>query len=197
MGRLPLDELPVTPHEAELLLDLSEVAIRACLDGTRYPGPDADKLPESLRRPCGAFVTLHVAGRLNGCIGNINGSEPIGTCVGDLARKAAFEDPRLRPLRRDDLDRLHIEVSILSPLTPVPARTRPELIANLEQRRHGLILAAAGRRAVFLPSVWGQLPTPDDFIDGLLHKAGLPVAGWPADMYAEVFTTASVGRHLA
>ena len=33
--------------------------------------------------------------------------------------------------------------------------------------------------------------------DGLLHKAGLPVNRWPANMRAETFTTSSVGRHIA
>ena len=196
MDRSPSADFPVDLAEAELLLDLSEVAIRAGLDGTHSPRPDVDQLPDALRRPFGAFVTLHVAGRLNGCIGNIQTSDPIGTCVVNLALKAAFDDPRLPPLRRRDLDDLHIEISILSPRIAVPASTRQELIDQLVPGQHGLIIAADSRQAVFLPSVWNDLAQPELFVDRLLHKAGLPLAGWPSDMYAEVFTTASVERYV-
>jgi AmmeMemoRadiSam system protein A len=196
MDRLLFDDYPVTLDEAEFLLDLSEVAIRAWFEGTAYPGPDLAKVPEALRRPCGAFVTLKVDGRLNGCIGNIDSPKPIGTCVVDLTRQAAFDDPRLPRLRRSDLGHLEIEVSLLSPRTPVPAATRTELLEQLVPPHHGLILNSGERRAVFLPTVWAELPNPDHFVDRLLHKAGLPMTGWPSDMQAQVFTTASVSREV-
>lgn len=194
MDRLRSDDHPVSRDEAELLLDLSEVAIRACLDGTEYPGPDLARLPEALRRPCGAFVTLHVDGHLNGCIGNIDGTDPIGKCVVNLARQAAFDDPRLPKLRRNDLDHLEIEVSILSPRRAIAAGTRAELIEQLEPHVHGLIIESGTHRAVFLPDVWAQLPAPETFVDRLLHKAGLVPAVWPTDMRAALFTTSSVTR---
>ncbi len=180
-----------------MLLDIAEVAIRACFDGTRFPGPDVARLPERLRRPCGAFVTLHVDGQLNGCIGNIDSTDAIGSCVAKLAIQAAFEDPRLPKLRQEDLNGLDLEVSLLSPRVTVPAGAREELIGHLTPRTHGLILSSGSRRAVFLPSVWRQLPEPDDFIERLLEKAGLPTTAWPDDMHAEVFTTQSFARRLA
>jgi len=179
-----------------MLLDIAEIAIRACFNGTRYPGPDVARLPERLRQPCGAFVTLHVDGHLNGCIGNIESTEAVGACVAKLAIQAAFDDPRLPELRREDLAGLHLEVSLLSPRTAVPAGTRAELIDHLTPRVHGLILSGDSRRAVFLPSVWSQLPKPDEFVDRLLEKAGLPTTFWSPDMRAEVFTTQSFTRRL-
>jgi AmmeMemoRadiSam system protein A len=197
MEHSPLDELSLADHEAGLLLDLAELAIRACLDGTRFPGPDPTQLPEALQRPCAAFVTLHVAGALNGCIGNLASDDPIGACVSRLAIQAAFEDPRLPPVRHADLAHLHIEVSLLSPRTPVPAHRRDVLIEQLRPFEHGLVLARGRRHAVFLPTVWDQLPHPEQFVDQLLRKAGLPVDRWPDDLVAEVFTTSSIGRHLS
>ncbi len=196
MDHLLFDDYPVTLDEAELLLDLSELAIRACFDDTAYPGPDLAKVPDALRQPCGAFVTLKVDGRLNGCIGNIDSAVPIGTCVVTLARQAAFEDPRLPRLQRNDLGYLEIEVSLLSPRIPIPAATRTELLEQLVPARHGLIISSGERRAVFLPTVWAELPNPDHFVDRLLHKAGLPTTGWPSDMQAQIFTTASVSRKV-
>lgn len=196
MGPSPSADPALTAEESELLLDLAEVAIRACLDGTHYPGPDLTLVPPVLQRPCSAFVTLHVAGELNGCIGNIGGTTPVGACVVELAIQAAFNDPRLPPLCRADLARLHIEISLLSARTPIPAATREELLEHLEPRVHGLILSASQRRAVFLPTVWDQLRHPHLFVDQLLAKAGLPTSDWPSDMEAHVFTTTTIGRHV-
>lgn len=190
-------EAPLAPDQSELLLDTAEIAIRACLDGVRYPGPDVERLPERLRQPCGAFVTLHVDGQLNGCIGNIDSDEPIGTCVPKLAIQAAFDDPRLPRLRANDLPGLDIEISLLSPRTAVPCSTRAELLDHLTAGVHGLIIASGGRRAVFLPSVWKQLPEPNDFVLRLFDKAGLPTGSWPTDLHAEVFTVESFERRAA
>lgn len=190
----------MTPEHVELLLDSAEVAIRACLAGgnlagSSHAGPDPERLPERLRRPCSAFVTLHVDGRLNGCIGAIDSPEPVGVCVPRLAIQAAFDDPRLPALRRQDLAGLHIEISLLSPRSTVPAGSRAELLGQLRAGVDGLIISSGDRRAVFLPTVWTQLPDPDDFLDQLLIKAGLPIDRWPTDLRAEVFTTESFGRH--
>jgi AmmeMemoRadiSam system protein A len=189
-------EAPVTLDQAELLLDITELAIRARLGGTRYAGPDVRRLPERMQQPCSAFVTLHVDGELNGCIGNIDCGDPLGACISKLAIQAAFEDPRLPELSRDDLADLHIEVSLLSPLAEVPAESRAQLFEQLVPGVHGLIIASGQHRAVFLPSVWAQLPVPDHFLDQLLRKAGLSTTGWPDDMHADVFTTESFDRQL-
>ena len=79
----------------------------------------------------------------------------------------------------------------------MPAGTRSELLEHLTPGRHGLIITSRGRRAVFLPSVWEQLPDPDDFVDRLFRKAGLSPSPWPADLRAEVFTTEYLERRLA
>lgn len=191
-----LDALAIADDEAELLLDIAETAIRAALAGATAPDIDINDLPTPLRLPNGAFVTLHVAGRLNGCIGDVAGSAPLAVSVAELAIKAAFHDPRLPLLRRVDLAHLSIEVSLLSPHVEVPAGSRTELLQHVHPDDHGLVLAAGSRRALFLPDVWRQLPRPDDFVDQLLRKAGLPADAWPGDLAAAVFTTTSIHRHL-
>ena len=200
MERLPLPESPVlrlTPDHGERLLDITEEAIRARFEGKRHRGPDVDRLPEPLRRPCGAFVTVRVEGRLNGCVGDVDTDLPLGSCVARLAVAAAFEDPRLPALRREQWDRTELDISLLSPRTGVPAHTRAQLLQQLAPSRHGLIISARERRALFLPIMWEQLPDPEDFVDHLFEKAGLPESPWPADLQAEVFTTESFTRHLS
>lgn len=179
----------VTSREAGVLLDLADAAIVDGLTGRPLRVPALEDLPVELRREAGAFVTLTVDGALNGCIGAIEGAGPLGQEVARLARSAAFADPRLPALRPEDLDGLVVEVSILSPFERIAAGSLPDLVSALRPGTDGLLIAAGGRRAVFLPDVWDQLPQRQDFVDHLYRKAGLEPRTWPAGMTAHRFTT--------
>lgn len=177
-----------------MLLDIADDAIVAGLRANDAVLPDVTVLPAPLREPSGAFVTLTVGGRLNGCIGSVDPAEPLATSVARHAWSAAFADPRLPSLTRAGYRDLEIEISILSPLEPIAATSRQDVIDRLRPGIDGLLIVAGDRRAVFLPTVWASLPSPDDFLDHLCVKAGLMPGTWPAGMRAFVFTTESIGR---
>jgi AmmeMemoRadiSam system protein A len=162
----------------------------------RGPGeaPSLDRLPDALRAPVNAFVTLLVDGALNGCIGSIDGGQPLALAVAHHAWSAAFADPRLPPLRAEDLAHLVIEISLLSPLEPVPSGSREELVTALRPHVDGLVLGVGARRGLFLPAVWEQLPDPEDFVDHLLVKAGLARGAWPAGLAASRFSAVRHAR---
>src|ERR1700756_2042508 len=67
----------------------------------------------------GLFVTLHVAGKLRGCIGVIEGHVELGETLARCAADAALHDPRFSRMRPEELDALEIEVSLLTPLEPI------------------------------------------------------------------------------
>lgn len=194
MAPSPSSEPRISPNNAELLLDLADASVIAGLAGRPVPLPALDALPAALRREVGAFVTLTVEGTLNGCIGSIEGAEPLGVAVPRSAWSAAFADPRLPALRADQYEDLTISISILSPLAPMAVASRAELVAALRTGADGLVIGTPERRAVFLPSVWEQLPDPGDFVDDLYRKAGLRVGSWPPGMAARHFSTMSFGR---
>jgi AmmeMemoRadiSam system protein A len=198
MGRSPLSDptsqLPLGVAGAGQLLDIAEQVIVDGLRGVRPTVPGPHELPEELHRRAGTFVTLNVRSELNGCIGSIESDEPLGVCVARHAWSAAFTDPRLPALRWVDYHHLDIEISILSPLAPVPASSRDDLLDLLEPGVDGLLIAAGSRRAVFLPSVWEQLPSAATFLAHLFVKAGLPPDAWPEDLRAFTFTTDKFGR---
>jgi len=190
----PSADTHLGPAETRLLLDIAAAAI---IDGLldRPPGaPPVTALPPPLREERGTFVTLTVDGSLNGCTGTIEGVEPLGHAVARHAWSSAFTDPRLPALRPEDHERLLIEVSVLSGLSPLPARSRDDLLDRLRPRVDGLVIAAGRRRAVFLPAVWEQLPDPAEFLDHLQLKAGLPAHSWPAEMRAHRFTAERFAR---
>jgi hypothetical protein len=129
------------------------------------------------RRAC--FVSLHGAGGLRGCIGSL---EPRGSLFQELvssARAAATRDPRFEPVVPAELDGLDVEVSVLSPLEPLPAADEAEALHRLRPGVDGLVLEADGRAATFIPAMWEQLPDPREFLRHLRRKAGLPDAWVP------------------
>lgn len=163
------------------LLQLARGAINGHFGAAAEPVPD---LPE-LREPGATFVTLMHRDRLRGCIGSLVACQMLADDVRDNARGAAFRDPRFPPLSDREWPATRVEVSLL---------TRPELLQfkdeadALEQMRpgvDGIIFAAGGRRATFLPQVWEQLPAARDFLAQLRIKAGLPPDYWSPEIRLE------------
>ncbi|WP_461252197.1 AMMECR1 domain-containing protein, partial [Treponema sp. R8-4-B8] len=85
-----------------------------------------------------------------------------------MAKEAAFGDPRFPPLRQDELSRLHIEISALSPMSPCPDPRQVKVGV------HGILLTGRGRSGVLLPQVpveqgWNL----DEYLDYICVKAGI------------------------
>lgn len=115
------------------------------------------------------FVTLRWrSGDLQGCIGTLEAERAIVDDVAYNAVAAGTRDPRMRPCKLRDLDDLHVELSILSPLEPLASE------ADIRVGTDGIVLLAQGRRATFLPVMWQRLATKAIFMAELRHKAGLP-----------------------
>lgn len=175
--------------DGERLLDLAEAALDAALAGRRPQPPRLSTVAPALREPGEAFVTLHVAGALNGCIGSLDGDEPLAHAVGRLALAAAFHDPRLPVLEPADRADLSVEISLLSPRTPIEASDHEELAEALRPGLDGVVVQAGHRRGLFLPDVWQQLPHPVEFLTHLWRKAGLRPGSWPPGLEASRFVT--------
>jgi AmmeMemoRadiSam system protein B/AmmeMemoRadiSam system protein A len=175
-----------------LALRMARRALEIVLAGGRPPDASALGVPADpvWQEPHGTFVTLERAGALRGCIGHIVAIEPLWQDIRDNAMAAALEDPRFRPVRREELAGLDIEVSVLTPLRPVPGAD------GFVVGRHGVVLSAEGRRAVFLPQVapeqgWDR----DTTLARLSRKAGLAADAWrsPAARF-EVFEAQVFGE---
>jgi AmmeMemoRadiSam system protein A len=182
-----------------LLLRTARDAIRHGLECGGPPQVERiEELPEALREHRAAFVTLHLEGRLRGCIGHLEAIEPLVRDVADNAFAAAFRDPRFPPLRSAEFDPLHIEISVLSPATPLHFEDEAALIALLQPGLDGLILTedtgGVERRGTFLPSVWDQLPEPRLFLRHLKQKAGLPADYWSEQIQVWRYRTESFGE---
>ena len=156
------------------LLRLARQTVTAFLSGAATPKPDTDKLPEKLRGDGACFVTLENHGELRGCIGNMIAEGPLYLAVMRNAVSACrdfrFVDD---PVTAKEVDRLHIEISYLTPLKRV---TNPEEIVV---GQHGLLITLGSQRGVLLPQVayergWSR----EEFLAQTCHKAGLPPDAW-------------------
>jgi len=166
--------MPLSPDDRQYLLTLARRTIAATLEGQGPPPVDLETLSEELQRPGASFVTLTLDGELRGCIGTIEPRQPLAFDVRENALGAAFRDPRFPPLGQMELDRVHIEVSILTRPEPLSYDGPDDLLTKLRPYVDGVIIERGWQRATFLPQVWEKLPDPRQFLEHLCHKAGLP-----------------------
>jgi len=184
----------LSPDDLDALFGLADLGVRTGLDGRPAPAVDPSTLVPALQEPAGVFVTLEVAGELNGCIGTVEPVEPLGVAVPRLAWAAAFADSRLPPLTAADYPSLDIKLSLMSPLAPVPAATEEEVLAILRPGVDGLLIRHGAADAIFLPAVWDKLPDAVTFLHQLKAKAGLRPGHWPRDVQAWRYTTSEHRR---
>ena len=183
----------------------SETDQRALLELARKAISEAvlhRKIPDTIPREGifseqrGVFVTLHVRGRLQGCIGVTEPNESLGEAVIRCAVSAALEDPRFAPLKEPELQDTSIEISLLSPLEPI----LPEAI---EIGRHGLLVVNHSNRGLLLPKVATEHGlTREQFLEETCRKAGLPRNAWKDSethvfgFACEVFSDATAARKI-
>lgn len=174
------------------LLAIARASIEAVLNG-RQPELDAARLAEPLQRPAGAFVSLHTSsGDLRGCIGSIQPVAPLFQAVSSSAVNAAFHDPRFPPLQRTELESVHLEISVMSPIEPVVH------VSEIRTGVHGLIVRRGGRAGLLLPQVAAEYGWDrETFLSETCRKAGLPGDAWRSGdvrlerFSAEVFSESS------
>ena len=148
----------------------------------------SDSATESrLREPGATFVTLTQQVRLRGCIGSLQAWRSLADDVVENARAAAFRDPRFPPLAAGELAQTSVEVSLLTPATPLEFASEMEALSRLRPHLDGVVLEWGTRRATFLPQVWEQLPEPRQFMARLKEKAGLPADFWDAALHLSTY----------
>ena len=162
---------------------LKEIAFNSIcdsLDGKPIAQPALTSDLSPLTSKCGAFVSLHKHGHLRGCIGHFGEDYPLHEIVAEMARAAAFEDPRFMPVTRDELNDLDIEISVLTPMR------RIQSLDEFELHRHGIYIKKGYRSGTFLPQVADEVNwTKEEFVGHCSQdKAGLGWDGWrDAELY--------------
>ena len=167
--------------EQKTLLDIAREAIWSVLHPKEKLKVVADDFTENLLTKCGAFVTLTKNGKLRGCVGRFGSSLPLFEVVVEMAYAAAFEDNRFPPLTAEELEEVHIEISVLTPLHKIASAE--EIVLG----KHGIYIRKGMISGTFLPQVATETNwTLEEFLGHCSRdKAGL---GWDGWRDAELFT---------
>ena len=166
--------------EKRALKKIAYESIRDSLDGKGIARPSITPNLSSLNSKCGAFVSLHKKGRLRGCIGHFGEDCPLCEIVAEMARSAAFEDPRFLPVTREELADIDIEISVLTPMR------RIQSLDEFQLHKHGIYIRKGRRSGTFLPQVADEVNwTKEEFVAHCSQdKAGLGWDGWrDAELY--------------
>lgn len=164
--------------EQALLLQIAREALTLSVQGRALPPLDLANLPQPLQKDGASFVTLTEGGQLRGCIGALEAYQPLALDVQEHAMAAALQDYRFPQVRPDELGRIEIEISVLTPRTELDYETPEDLIQKLRPNVDGVVLQDGFRKATFLPQVWEQLPQPEPFLAHLCQKMGAASNLW-------------------
>jgi len=172
-------------EERDILLHLAHRAVDSAFDGSELDlHPPTPHMAE-LR---GAFTTLHLHGKLRGCVGYVIPTHSLYRTVAETAQAAAFDDPRFRPVMAVEAAELKVQISVLSLLQPI----RPQ---QVQVGMHGLVVTYGGRRGLLLPQVpmeWGW--DRETFLAQTCLKAGLPPESWLQGAELQAFTAEVFGE---
>ncbi|MBU1987823.1 MAG: AmmeMemoRadiSam system protein A [Patescibacteria group bacterium] len=173
------------------LLNLAREAIKSKLENKKFE-VDTIKISNALKQKRATFVTLKNNGKLCGCIGHLVPVQSLCDDVLENACAAAFLDHRFAPLTKNEFDKIDIEISVLNPSKKLEYSSLHSLIKNLEKNKPGVILKHNRRIATFLPQVWNELPSAEQFLSHLCLKAGLDYDEWTREVEIETYTVEKI-----
>ena len=138
-----------------------------------------DDITPNLKEDRGVFVTLTREGELRGCIGYPEPIMPLINALIDASISAATKDPRFNPLTPDELDKVRVEVSVLTKPTIIEVENPTEYQQKINVGQDGLIIEMGPYRGLLLPQVateWKWNAT--EFLSNTCMKAGLSQECW-------------------
>jgi len=169
-----------TKKETDELFRIARNSIKTMLIDNKRLIIDGKNMPDALKNPLGAFVTLKINGVLRGCIGRFNSDIPIYEIVKVSAVSAAFEDPRFNPLTIQEYEKADIEITVLGPMKEI--KNINEIILG----KHGIYIKKDLRSGTMLPQVATEYGwSVEEFLGHTSRdKAGI---GWDGWKDAEIF----------
>ncbi len=165
----------LTQVQGKKLLKLARGSIESWYDKKEL---DFDKEKKKFFQKQGVFVTLTENGQLRGCVGFPYPLLPLAEAIFQAARSAAFNDTRFEALKKEELDKINIEISILTIPKEIKAKDE-RILDEIVVGRDGLIVQLGGSSGLLLPQVapefkWNAL----QFLEHTCEKAGLAKNAW-------------------
>ncbi len=169
----------VSESQAAYLIELARNAISQYLDDNKKIKPN--KEDKELKEESGVFVTIksYPDEELRGQIGYPYPMGELDNNIIDNAISAALHDPRFPHIKKEDLENIIIEISILTRPKIIKVSSPTEYPSKIKIGKDGLIIKYGYSTGVLLPQVpieWNW--NAKEFLCNTCEKAGLPKDMW-------------------
>ena len=181
-------------HHGEEMYQVAVQSLEKAVENKKYR-PSRQDYADVLFNKGASFVTLEKNGNLRGCIGSLFPREAVLLDIAENTYKAAREDSRFEPLRAEEIPQIEITISLLSGYEEMSYQDEEDLRRQLQPGVDGLVIRDGDRQGLFLPSVWKQLPTPEEFLDNLKIKAGLSPSYWSNNIKVYRFRVVEIKKN--
>lgn len=170
-----------SPRQRKQLINRVRQDLAVAVKDRRGPTFDANGVDAKLMEPRGNFVMLQMDGNLRGMAGFV--APQAALFIGAIANgiNAGLSDKRFTPVTPAELDKITIEIHIMTPIKRLEAIDPLDILAQLRPSVDGVALVAGpdGRQqGLLLPPVWNQVPNKATMMQALSQSAGLPPDGW-------------------
>lgn len=171
----------LTDADKKTLLHHARLAIEDYVQNKNSPEINTQNLSEVLLEPAGAFVSLQLNGNLRGCVGRFNPDKPLYSVVQNMAISAATRDSRFDPITSKELDKINIEISVLTPIQKIDS------IDQIQMGQHGIYIKKGNNTGTFLPQVAESTDWSLEEFLGHCSKNKAHI-GWDGWRLADIYT---------
>lgn len=166
--------------EKKVLLKLARDSVNFMVENGVRPNISSLNFSGNLLQPCGAFVSIYNNSALRGCVGCFDPGISLFQVIVDMAYSAAKDDYRFPSVKKNEIDDLEFEISVLTPLKKI------ENVNEIVLGKHGIYIKKGEKGGTFLPQVATNMRwSVEEFLGYCARdKAGLSYLGWKeADVY--------------
>jgi uncharacterized protein (TIGR00296 family) len=189
-------------EDGKLAVKIARAVVESHVKKEKLPEFDVTKI---FKQKSGVFVTLttHPEDELRGCIGYPEPIMPLIDAIKDSAISASSRDPRFPAVRPNELKRIKVEVSLLTPPVEICVEKPRKFVECVKVGEDGLIVQRSWARGLLLPQVpieWGW--DAEEFLCQTCIKAGLTPDSWLQEgtklfkFQAEVFSESKPGGEV-
>ncbi|MEN8225612.1 MAG: AmmeMemoRadiSam system protein A, partial [Bacteroidota bacterium] len=174
------EDFQLTDKDKADLIGIARLSMEEYVRSGKMPKLNTSAFSDNIKLPCGAFVTLMKDGKLRGCIGTFDPSDPLYSVVQQMAVAASTRDHRFSKVKEEEFESIELEISVLTPMKKVGS------IEEIELGRHGIYIKKGTSSGTFLPQVATETGwSLEDFLGHCARdKARIGWDGWKtADIY--------------
>jgi AmmeMemoRadiSam system protein A len=165
-------------EQGRVLVKLARSSVEKFFEKGKFEIQKFDQ--DFLKEKRGVFVTIETypENELRGCIGFPLPVYPLFEAVQRAAISSAFEDYRFEPLKKEELEKVVFEVSVLTKPELIKVKKPEEYLEKVEEKKDGLIIEYGSFSSLYLPQVWEIIQEKEKFLESLCLKACLPPDSW-------------------